>query len=212
MSLEEARVMDQDTDTDNIADSAAWVLSASTIFLLSFHRRSSIPREVPFFALVIGIDDYEQVPKLRGATADADSVDEFLRNHLNVPRGHIINLRNATATRERILQAFRKLQSTPEIKRDNAIFIYFAGYGSETDAPVGWPTAGSKIQVLLPQDVDVVGPAQFPIPPIPDRTLAALLEDLAREKGNNIVSLCSRSSATFLFWREYITLSSDGCT
>ncbi|KAF8519186.1 caspase domain-containing protein [Gautieria morchelliformis] len=156
-------------------------------------------RQVPFFALVIGIDDYATVSRLSGATADADDMDSFLRNHLSVPKGHITNLRNKTATREGILQAFRKLKSNPEIKRDDAIFIYFAGHGSEANAPAGWPTAGSKIQVLMPQDVDVAGPSQSPIAPIPDRTLAALLNDMAREKGNNItvvLDCCHSSSGT----------------
>jgi Caspase domain len=169
------------------------VLSASTVLLHSSGGRCRITRRMPFFALLIGIDDYATVSRLSGATADADDMDNFLRNHLSVPKGHITNLRNETATREGIIQAFRKLQSNLEIKRDDAIFIYFAGHGSETDAPAGWPAAGSKIQVLLPQDVDVAGPSRSPIPPIPDRTLAALLNDLAREKGNNIVSLCSRN-------------------
>jgi hypothetical protein len=45
--------------------------------------------------------------------------------------------------------------------------------------PLDGQRLGSKIQVLLPQDVDVMGPTQSPIPPIPDRTLGALLEDVA---------------------------------
>jgi Caspase domain len=167
---------------------------------------------MPFFALVTGIDEYEKVAKLNGAAADADRINDLLRDHLRVPEGHIINLRNKEATREGIIEAFRKLQNNPEINRGDAIFIYFAGHGGEKNAPAGWSAAGSKIQVLLPQDVDVEVPSQLPIPPIPDRTLAALLNDLEREKGNNIVSLCSRSPFTFLermfnfvFRRLYLT-------
>lgn len=146
-------------------------------------------KRVAFYALVIGIDDYEKVSKLSGATADADDMDLFLRTHLNVPTSHIINLRDKTATRETIIQAFRSLQNNPEIDHGDAIFVYYAGHGSETEAPVGWVTPSSKIQVLLPQDVGTPDLQQLPIPPIPDRTFATLLNDLAEKKGNNIVSL-----------------------
>ena len=118
-------------------------------------------------------------------------MDRFLRAHLNVPESHIINLRDKTATREGIIGSFRSLQNNPEINRDDAIFIYFAGHGSETEAPASWEAPGSKIQVLLPQDVGMPGPQQSPIPPILDRTFAALLNDLAESKGNNIVSLAT---------------------
>lgn len=141
------------------------------------------------FALLIGIDDYVTVPELSGAAADADDMDLFLQTHLRVPKSHIINLRNRTATRAGIFQAFRELQSNPQINPDDAIFIYFAGHGSESPAPKGWPTSGSMIQVILPQDVGMPGPLQTHIPPIPDRTFAALLDNLAGEKGNNIVSV-----------------------
>ncbi|KAF8584894.1 hypothetical protein K439DRAFT_1633170 [Ramaria rubella] len=154
---------------------------------------------LPFFALVIGIDDYESVNKLTGAVADADDVARFLLNHLDVPNDHITNLRDASATRKNIVQAFHNLQANPAIDRDDAIFIYFAGHGSETEAPAGWSAPGSKIQVLLPQDTGVMDATDNPIPPIPDRTLAALLDNLAREKGNNITVVfdcCHASSGT----------------
>jgi hypothetical protein len=144
---------------------------------------------MPLFALVIGINDYQNVRKLRGAVSDANTIDTYLQRHLGVPKKRIINLRDKAATRQGIIRSFRALGRNSDINRQDAIFIYFAGHGSEMKAPAGWETGGNKIQLILPQDTGTKMPSGESIHGIPDRTVAALLDDLAREKGDNIVRL-----------------------
>ncbi|KAF7343898.1 putative WD repeat-containing protein C2E1P5.05 [Mycena venus] len=141
----------------------------------------------PIFALVVGIDEYdrsESYGTLRYACKDADSVSAFLVDSLDVPVENIINLRNsASAKRADILGALKTIQHDPRIiKDDNAILIYFAGHGGRQEAPPGWYSVDGEIEIICPSDMShsrsIVG--------IPDRTIAFLINEIAKAKGDNI--------------------------
>ena len=51
---------------------------------------------------------------------------------------------------------------------------------------MGWEAGGSKVQMILPQNYSAEEGSE--VYGIPDRTIGALLNDLAKEKGDNIVS------------------------
>ena len=143
------------------------------------------------FALIIGIDEYANASKLSGAVADAKAVKQYLEKHFRVPEANIVSLFNEKASRLAIIDAFRKLRDNERIEKGDPIVIYYSGHGWERPAPDAWGP-GSKIQFLLPQDYEAVGTE--PIPdhaPIPDRSIGALLEDIAEEKGDNIVNAIS---------------------
>lgn len=141
------------------------------------------------FALLIGIDDYKSptIPSLSGAVADANAFLKYLCGTLDIPRDNITVLLDKSATRKAILDAFNHLKDDARIQHGDAIFIYFAGHGSEILAPVGWEAGGTscRIQVIIPQDYcDTNGQE---VQAIPDRTIGALVECIAENKGNNIV-------------------------
>jgi hypothetical protein len=118
--------------------------------------------------------------------ADANAVRQYLEKQLNVPSPQIRNLNDEEATRASIIGAFSDLRDDPRIQKGDPIFIYYAGHGSESDAPKGWETGGSKIQTLIPHDFHTKL-NNYDVPSIPDRTVAALLDRLAEKKGDNIV-------------------------
>lgn len=64
------------------------------------------------YALVIGINEYKssEYDNLNAAVNDADAMNNYLRSTLAVPEENIINLRNGEATRQGILDGFRKLE------------------------------------------------------------------------------------------------------
>ncbi|KZP24193.1 hypothetical protein FIBSPDRAFT_822304 [Athelia psychrophila] len=151
-------------------------------------------------ALIIGINKYEDITKLSGCVSDADSVEEFLKSDLRVLGQHIISLRDEQASRTAIIQAFGKLANDCRIKWNDPILIFFAGHGSELPAPRGWAAGGpdSKIQALVPQDYNSSDPQKL-VYAIPDRTVGALINKIAREKGNNITVIfdcCHSGSGT----------------
>ncbi|KZP16315.1 hypothetical protein FIBSPDRAFT_895063 [Athelia psychrophila] len=152
------------------------------------------------YALIIGINKYDDITNLSGCVSDADSVEEFLKNDLQVPKKHIISLRDEQASRSAIIRAFGDLADDVRIKRDDPIFIFFAGHGSELAAPSGWAVGGgdSKIQALVPQDYNSSDLNKL-VHAIPDRTVGALINKISREKGNNITVIfdcCHSGSST----------------
>ena len=123
---------------------------------------------------------------------------DYLHKDLGVPRSQIKNLRNSEATRSAIIEGIKAFSLNDEIKEGDPILIYFAGHGGSADTPKGWEVGSTgKIELLIPYDHSSPLEDGNPKHGIPDRTLGALLSQLAIEKGDNIVR------QTFIF-REYI--------
>lgn len=137
------------------------------------------------FALIIGIDDYINCGKLRGAVSDAKAMKEYLEQVLRVPEDHIRTLFDQNATRDAIIQAFKDLQKDERIEKGNPIVVFYAGHGGELPSPASWTwwDPKSTIQCLLSRDYD----GSY-IHPIPDRAVGSLIEGIAKAKGDNIVN------------------------
>jgi hypothetical protein len=155
------------------------------------------PETPRLFSLLIGINKYASptIRDLNGSVSDAKAIQEYLEVTLGVPTDQIACLHNSQATRTAIIQKLIKLQKDPRIQRDDPILIFFAGHGAETEAPSGWETDGSMVQMIIPYDfnaesdlIDTKANDEGNIVyAIPDRTVGVLLERIALEKGDNIV-------------------------
>jgi uncharacterized caspase-like protein len=152
--------------------------------------------------LIIGINVYASpdVRNLTAAAEDADKFETFLLDELEVPKMHIISLRDEEATRAAILNAFTTLQDDVRIVKaeDPAIIIYFAGHGASVDKPVEWEDWESNtghIEMLAPSDIDTVNATDSKdervVAGIPDRTISVLLNHLSDVRGDNVVSPAS---------------------
>ena len=142
------------------------------------------------FALLIGIDKYQSgnIWNLNAAVDDAESVERWLTNDLQVPRGHICTLLDSQATKRNIEERFMShLVNNSAIEPGDAIIVYFAGHGSSIRAPPGWFDRGrSDVSVLCTYDYDTKPPKGPTVAGISDRSLHAMLQELARVKGDNI--------------------------
>lgn len=154
-----------------------------------------------FFALIIGINNYSDasVPLLSGCVADAEAMRHFLTATLKVPDSQIRFLSDTNAKRADIIKAFLELQTDPRIKKNDPVLIFFAGHGAETKTPAGWHSGDvdNKIQMIIPQDYSTKRTKQ--VHGIPDRTLGALINGIARAKGDNITVIldcCHSGSGT----------------
>jgi len=99
------------------------------------------------YALIIGIDKYENVKNLNYAVKDAESIQDILVNTFNFPEGNITLLKNEEATKQSIIQAFSDITTKAEDK--DRVLIYFAGHGDTDDLP-----EGGEMGYLLPVDGD----------------------------------------------------------
>lgn len=150
---------------------------------------STAPR---IFALVVAIDEYKspEFQHLTGCKNDGHRFVRFLTGVLGVPSSQITFLANEEASQGEILRRFDQfLVRNADIRRDDAIVFFFAGHGSQVDAPPGWVTEDNKIETLCPYDVYTDGDDGEEIWGISDRRMDALMRNLAFEKGDNIVCL-----------------------
>jgi len=67
------------------------------------------------YALLIGINKYENVKNLNYAVADAESIHDILVNTFNFPEGNITLLKNEEANKDAILKAFSDLTNKLKI-------------------------------------------------------------------------------------------------
>ena len=97
------------------------------------------------YALIIGIDKYENVSNLDYAVKDANSITTLLRNNFNFPSKNIQTLLNEEATYSNIRNSLSEISSSA--KANDRVLIYFAGHGMTKDLP-----DGGEMGYLLPVD------------------------------------------------------------
>ncbi|KAF0213933.1 MAG: polysaccharide deacetylase, partial [bacterium] len=108
----------------------------------SFYRQN--------WAVVIGINDYKNWPKLRHCISDANGVEEILINKFNFKKSNIIKLLNTEATKERIVKTLDDLTNTNKISKEDRVFFFFAGHGATRKLP-----SGKDIGYIIPVDADI---------------------------------------------------------
>ncbi|KAI8993906.1 caspase domain-containing protein [Trametes punicea] len=142
------------------------------------------------FALIIGIDKYESgdIWNLRSARKDARRFEQWLVRDLQVPCNQIRTLLDSQATKRNIEDTFMShLVNNAAIEPGDALVVFFAGHGSSIRAPSGWFDQGrGDVPVLCPYDYDTKVSAGCVNAGISDRSLHAMLQDLAQVKGDNI--------------------------
>ncbi len=101
----------------------------------------SVPGEVQiqgeYWALIVGINDYQGPPKLKTAVADATGIRNVLVERYGFKPDHVKLLLNAEATRSRIEGAFIRLAR--EAAPSDSVMIYYAGHGQNSeDNQLAW--------------------------------------------------------------------------
>lgn len=143
------------------------------------------------FAVIIGIDTYKSgtVSNLRSCTKDAKKISQWLINDLGVPKEHIRLLLDSKATKSNLEDTIMEhLINNPDIEHGDAVFIYFAGHGSQLSAPADWfqdDQPDGFVDILCTYDHDAAN-SSGRLVGISDRSMQALLDDLADVKGDNI--------------------------
>jgi len=87
----------------------------------------SLPITGDYWALLIGIDQYQHVPKLQSAVKDAQAVREVLVQRYGFARDHVIEIINRQATRKNIEDALYQLRK--KAGPQDSVLIYYAGHG-----------------------------------------------------------------------------------
>src|SRR5438552_1397629 len=126
------------------------LISASGVHLDSARAASTLQLSNPdggeVRALVIGIDDYQRVRKLKGATADARDIDSTLRT---MGVRDVTALINAQADRSSVLREISAL--VERTKTNDIVFLSIAGHGAQEPERIkGSQPDGMEDVFLLP--------------------------------------------------------------
>ena len=105
----------------------------------------------PFYsnsrALVIGVNEYEEVSPLSYAVSDAEAVRDALVGQLDFPDTNVFLLTDNQASRSAIMRAYLSL-ATSVVDMDERIIIFFAGHGLTRTGYRG------EVGYLVPSDGD----------------------------------------------------------
>ena len=97
------------------------------------------------YALIIGIDKYENVSNLDYAVKDANSVASLLKDNFNFPSENVKILLNDEATLINVKNSLEEISLSAKV--NDRVLIYFAGHGETDDLP-----DGGEMGYLLPID------------------------------------------------------------
>ncbi len=84
-----------------------------------------------YHALIIGINDYKEWPKLRTAVKDATEIRNILVSRYNFDKKNVLLLTDRNASRRQIARDLRSLAKS--LGEDDNLLIYYAGHGQLDD-------------------------------------------------------------------------------
>ncbi|MHA4868457.1 polysaccharide deacetylase family protein [Duganella sp. PWIR1] len=122
------------------------------------------------YAVVIGINDYQKWPKLQYAVQDAKAIRETLVSRFGFASERVFTLTNGEATRNNILAVFHDKLAEAKLKKDDRIFVFFAGHGATRQL-----SSGRNLGYIIPADSD---PQQVSVDAIPMTDLQNIAESL----------------------------------
>lgn len=88
-----------------------------------------------YWALLIGINDYQHWPKLETAVHDVQVLKSTLTEKYHFSPDRIVTLIDEDATAQRIIDTFRALNRT--LSHNDALLIYYAGHGYMDEFDIG---------------------------------------------------------------------------
>ena len=152
------------------------------------------------YAVVIGINDYQKWPKLQYAVQDAKAIRDTLVNRFGFDGGRVFTLTNGDATRNNILALFHDKLSEAKLKKDDRIFVFFAGHGATRQL-----SSGRSLGYIIPVDSD---PQQVSVDAIPMTDLQNIAESLDAKHLLFVMDACysglglTRGGGTTAFLRD----------
>ena len=124
----------------------AWLSSWPPAYSPQLQRGVRLPRQQSaiqgngaYYALIIGIDKYQNLPRLQTAVGDAQALDQILRQRYGFQTTVLID---AQATRSNILDAFSDYRG--RLHDNDNLLIYYAGHGARDGGQAYWLPVDSR--------------------------------------------------------------------
>ena len=152
------------------------------------------------WALIIGIDKYQNFQSLDYAVNDARDIQNMLVDKFHFQQDNIVLLENEEATQTSILQEFFNI--TKKAGTNDRVLIFFAGHGKTEDLP-----DGGEIGYLLPVDANddlyLSSINMDEIKTLSLRSEAKHILYLIDACYGGIISVGARNAGNFMMWGEY---------
>ncbi|BAY91210.1 MULTISPECIES: caspase family protein [unclassified Tolypothrix] len=148
------------------------------------------------YALLVGIDEYVRpVSPLQGCVNDVTAIKEYLEGRVDSDgyQLHLRTLLNKDATREAIINGFR--QHLCQAESEDVAFFYYAGHGSQEEAPQEyWTIEPDRLNETL-VCYDSMSPGGWGLA---DKEIAKLIAEIAQKNPHItiIMDCCHSSSGT----------------
>ena len=137
------------------------------------------------WAVLIGINDYQQIRRLKYAVNDARAFYDLLVDYNRIPQQNIFLLINESASL-RQLRSTLGTQLKNKAGKNDLVIIYFAGHGA-TERDMMSPDGDGLEKYLLPFDAD---PADLYSSALPMREIAHILHRIRSERLVFIADAC----------------------
>lgn len=147
------------------------------------------------YALLVGIDEYLNVFPLHGCVNDITAIKEYLEGRVDTDgyQLHLRTLLNKDATRQAVIDGFR--QHLCLAGSEDVAFFYYAGHGSQEEAPQEfWTIEPDRLNETL-VCYDSRSPSGWDLA---DKELAKLIAEVAQKDPHItiIMDCCHSSSGT----------------
>ena len=117
--------------------SQAFAQGQRDITVLSKMQAGSVPITGQYWAVIIGIDEYQQAPDLTSAVKDATAVRQVLLDRYGFETERITTLLNEEATRVKIENILYHMGR--QAGKEDSVFIYYVGHGQyDESGRLGW--------------------------------------------------------------------------
>lgn len=84
-------------------------------------------------AVVVAVEDYPFLPKVRGAVLNGEAWVRFFLESRHVPRDRVLVLKNGEAVREAIVETVRK--AAVAVGDEGTLWVLFIGHGAPSESP-----------------------------------------------------------------------------
>jgi uncharacterized caspase-like protein len=138
-------------------------------------------------ALLIGINEYQAFPNLRGALNDVELLQSVLTSRFGFEAENVRRVTDAQATRILAALAAPARETGP----DDVVYVHYSGHGSQVEDADGDEGADGMDETLVPHDGRTEG-----VPDITDDELAAALAALPAGRAVVVLDSCHSGTAT----------------
>ena len=141
---------------------------------------STVPSKEHAYAVVVGVEDYRDLPRVDYAKRDAEMVKQYLIHSLGYREQNVVLLLNDRVTKAGLEARFEKwLPKQVGTNAEAEVFVYYGGHGA--------PDANTNEAFIVPYDGD---PSYLDVTAYPLKRLYKSLSDLPAKQITIVMDSC----------------------